>query len=644
MTTQQSGPRRRRRDRRGRVRPREGARRRPHRGPAANRGHHGSGPHRCAGRGHGAGRRARPPAGRPLRAALRVGPRPSLPRRRSLRGRGRPRAPRRRGAPCGGLRRPGVRRRRRDRPRADPGAPREGRRHPSRGRGCRRAGGRRAGRAGGSAGDAWPTPSLRAPFAGMVAARPAHVGDVVSPGTPLVEVEGGGGLELEATLEEGLAAAVSSRSRGHGAGGRTARAGARGHPLPVPRRGPGHAPVPGQGGPAAVARPALRPLRPPRAAGRGGARCGAARGAGERRLRPRRADGRLRGEGRHGAPALGGGRRDVGRAAPRSGPGSTPASASPPTPPACRTARRRRSRADAASASPVEIAHAFLDSKLTPLLIAASLGLGALALLATPREEEPQIRVPMVDVTVAWPGAEPAEVESPGGEPGRAGHVGHLRRRPRLLHRAPGFALVTVRFRVNEPNEASLVKVYERLSTVGAALPPDALPPAVELHSIDDVPFLTLTLWSEGGSSDALRPARGGAGPGAVRDPGDEQGAPHRRPAAGRARGARPRPDGRRRRELDRPPRRPAVGVACARAPAPPCATTARSRVEAGPLFRSAEEVERVVVGVRGGRPVYVADVARVVDGPARPPDAVFFSPGPPRPPPGGPRAASTRR
>jgi multidrug efflux pump subunit AcrB len=58
------------------------------------------------------------------------------------------------------------------------------------------------------------------------------------------------------------------------------------------------------------------------------------------------------------------------------------------------------------------IAHAFIDSKLTPLVVAASLALGALGLLATPREEEPQIRVPMVDVMVAWPGAEPAEVEA----------------------------------------------------------------------------------------------------------------------------------------------------------------------------------------------------------------------------------------
>ena len=57
------------------------------------------------------------------------------------------------------------------------------------------------------------------------------------------------------------------------------------------------------------------------------------------------------------------------------------------------------------------IARAFADSKLTPLLIGAALATGLLALLATPREEEPQIRVPMVDVMVAWPGAEPAELE-----------------------------------------------------------------------------------------------------------------------------------------------------------------------------------------------------------------------------------------
>src|SRR5512142_297137 len=152
------------------------------------------------------------------------------------------------------------------------------------------------------------------------------------------------------------------------------------------------------------------------------------------------------------------------------------------------------------------VAHAFLDSKLTPLFIAAALALGALALLATPREEEPQIRVPMVDVAVAWPGAEPSEIERRVLDPleksmwGLSG-VEHVYGTART-----GVALVTVRFKVNEPTEESLVKVYERLSSTPGALPPDALPPNVSLHSIDDVPFLALTLWSDPLSSSELRP------------------------------------------------------------------------------------------------------------------------------------------
>jgi multidrug efflux pump subunit AcrB len=57
------------------------------------------------------------------------------------------------------------------------------------------------------------------------------------------------------------------------------------------------------------------------------------------------------------------------------------------------------------------IAQRFLNSKLTPLLVAASLAAGVGGLLTTPREEEPQIRVPMIDVAVGLPGATPREVE-----------------------------------------------------------------------------------------------------------------------------------------------------------------------------------------------------------------------------------------
>ena len=144
-----------------------------------------------------------------------------------------------------------------------------------------------------------------------------------------------------------------------------------------------------------------------------------------------------------------------------------------------------------------KVAQAFLDSKLTPLLIIASLGLGAMALIATPREEEPQIRVPMVDVMIAWPGAEPAEVESRVVAPierilwgvPAVDHIYSVAR--------PGMALITVRFKVNESNEESLVKVFERQSAMSWVLPRDIMPPVVELHSIDDVPSNLLRLGSE---------------------------------------------------------------------------------------------------------------------------------------------------
>jgi multidrug efflux pump subunit AcrB len=274
-----------------------------------------------------------------------------------------------------------------------------------------------------------------------------------------------------------------------------------------------------------------------------------------------------------------------------------------------------------------QIAHAFLDSKLTPLLIAASLGLGALALLSTPREEEPQIRVPMVDVAVSWPGAEPAEIETRIVEPlersmwGLSG-VEHVYAAARS-----GLALVTVRFRVNESNEESLVKVYERLSAMGGTLPADALPPAVELHSIDDVPFLTLTLWSETASSDELRPL-------AAELAEELSEIPETSKAyliGGEPRVVRVEPD---------PGRMSSASVswialsgALRSAAAKQAAGTMvrdnrETRIEAGPLFETAEDVARVVVGLRAGRPIYVSDVSRVIDGPGENTDAVFFAVG----------------
>jgi len=151
------------------------------------------------------------------------------------------------------------------------------------------------------------------------------------------------------------------------------------------------------------------------------------------------------------------------------------------------------------------IAKAFLRSRLTPLVTLASLAVGGIALLATPREEEPQISVPMIDVIAALPGAGPAEVEN-------------LLTRPieKKMWEIPGvqyvyamagegMTLVTVRFKVGEDQDRSVNKVHAKLFAAMDQAPSGAMPPIVKLHTIDDVPILALTLYSARYGSNELR-------------------------------------------------------------------------------------------------------------------------------------------
>ena len=142
------------------------------------------------------------------------------------------------------------------------------------------------------------------------------------------------------------------------------------------------------------------------------------------------------------------------------------------------------------------IAQAFIRSKLTPLLVVASLLLGVFATVVTPREEEPQIVVPMIDVMVSYPGASAREVESRVTTPMEkllweikgVEYVYSIVR--------PGFNLTIVRFYVGENSEESLVKLYTKLMSNYDILPPGVSEPLVKPKSIDDVPILALTLWS----------------------------------------------------------------------------------------------------------------------------------------------------
>src|SRR6185295_9225530 len=125
-------------------------------------------------------------------------------------------------------------------------------------------------------------------------------------------------------------------------------------------------------------------------------------------------------------------------------------------------------------------AHAWIDSKLTPLVIAGSLLLGAFAIWKLPREEEPQIVVPMIDVFVEMPGASPKEVEQRVTSP-----------MEKLLWEIPGVeyiystssagsSMAVVRFKVGENEEAALVRLNEKLHANADRIPPGAIGPLVK--------------------------------------------------------------------------------------------------------------------------------------------------------------------
>lgn len=142
------------------------------------------------------------------------------------------------------------------------------------------------------------------------------------------------------------------------------------------------------------------------------------------------------------------------------------------------------------------IAKAFINSKLTPLLVISSVLLGLLALVLLPREEEPQIKVPMVDVLLAMEGASAQEVEHRVSAP-----------MERLLWEIPGVeyvyttsqpgrSMAIVRFAVGEDVERSLVKLNQKLQSNFDRIPSGVSAPLIKVRSIDDVPILALTFHS----------------------------------------------------------------------------------------------------------------------------------------------------
>ena len=273
-------------------------------------------------------------------------------------------------------------------------------------------------------------------------------------------------------------------------------------------------------------------------------------------------------------------------------------------------------------------ARLFITSPVTPMLLIAALLVGLLGLFFTPRQEDPQISVPMVDIFVQYPGASAQQVASLVTEPLER----IMKEIPGVRHTYTaterGSAMVTVRFFVGEDMGESIVKVHDKLQSNMDKIPPDVSMPLVKPVAVDDVPVVTLTLWSEDVDDGALRTLAldllqrlgevPNAGKGFIVGGREDQlkveVLPERLSGFG----------------ISLPQVAETIRTANAEKTAGGVESGGTSMsVRTGAFLKTASDIEHLVVGVRNGAPVYVRDVARVSHEPADPSRMVAHYTGP---------------
>ncbi len=262
------------------------------------------------------------------------------------------------------------------------------------------------------------------------------------------------------------------------------------------------------------------------------------------------------------------------------------------------------------------LAKSFIHSPISPLLLLASLAIGILGLLFTPRQEDPQISVPMVDIFVSYPGASSRQVASLVADP-----------LERIMSEIPGVkhvysasqreqAMVTVEFDVGQNMGESLVKLYDKLESNVDSIPPGASPPLVKPKGVDDVPLVTLTLWSQDTDDATLRLIALDV----IQRLKEVKNTSQSFVVGGRTEQIR----------IEAYPERLAgFGISLDQ-----IANTVRSantqrgvgRVETnntsfqlytGTFLKHANDVKNLIVGLYNNQPVYLADVAQVIEGPS---------------------------
>ncbi|MBV5318463.1 MAG: efflux RND transporter permease subunit, partial [Desulfobulbaceae bacterium] len=267
---------------------------------------------------------------------------------------------------------------------------------------------------------------------------------------------------------------------------------------------------------------------------------------------------------------------------------------------------------------------AFIGSKLTPLGLIASLLLGLLAITLLPREEEPQIKVPMIDVMVAMPGASAKEVEQRLAVP-----------MEKLLYELPGIeyiystsqpgqCLLIARFYVGEDFEKAIVSLNQKLQTNFDRIPHGVTLPLIKPHTIDDVPVLALTFHSKTYDHYTLRrlAAEVDNSIKSIFEVAETKviGGTRRQlrvqfdPLLLSSRNLSPADLTLRLQQANRQSHSGTLQ-----------AMNQEVLVQTGTFLTSAAEAGRIVVGVHGGKPVYLSEVATVIDGPEEPQSYVLY-------------------
>ncbi len=271
-----------------------------------------------------------------------------------------------------------------------------------------------------------------------------------------------------------------------------------------------------------------------------------------------------------------------------------------------------------------QIASGFLNSKLSILLMAAIMLIGVYSSSLIPREEDPQIDVPMVDVMVGYPGATPQEVESRVLIPlekilSNIEGVEHLHSTA-----MNGGAMIIVQYYVGEDIERSYVKLYDKLLGSMDQLPEGATQPMIKSRTIDDVPILGLTLWSDAYSDYQVRQV--------AEELGNElkkiQNISTVRETGGRPRTLRVLLDKEKMAGTGMDP----LGVMqmlqagnAAMQSGGYVEGDAEYLITTGDFLRTKEDVEQLIVGMHGQAPVYLGQIATVTDGPGSPKNYVAF-------------------